>query len=90
MARKLRNKLLFLMTEKERLEGRRIRQKEIAEAIDVAAHTVGSWIRNDVTKFEAYVVERLCDYFQCDVSDLLYFVDADEGTPNPYTPDDKA
>ena len=85
MARKLKNRLLSLMAEKDHIEGRRIKQKEIAQAINVAPHTIGSWIRNDITKFEAYVVERLCDYFECDVSDLLYFEETDEGTPNPYS-----
>ena len=88
MARRLRNRLLHLMTEKDLKEGRRIRQNEIAKAINVAPHTIGSWIRNDVTKLEAHVIEGLCEYFQCDVSDLLYFEEMDEGTPNPYMTED--
>jgi len=76
------------MTEKDRKEGRRIRQNEISKATNIAPHTIGSWVRNDITKFEAYVVERLCDYFECDVADLLYFEEMDEGTPNPYVSDD--
>lgn len=86
--RRLKNKVLMLLTEKERKEHRRIKQSEIAKAIRVSPNTVTSWIRNDVTKFEAYVVERLCDYFECDVSDLLYFEETEEGTPNPYVPQD--
>lgn len=81
MNRRLRNRVLILLTDKERSEGRRINQTEIANAIGVAGHTVGSWIRNDVTKIEAKMVERLCDYFKCDVGDLLYLEDVPEGQP---------
>ena len=88
MARKLKNRVLILLTEKERQEERRIKQLEIAKAIHVSPNTVASWLRNDVTKFEAHVVEGLCDYFQCELSDLLYFVETDEGTPNPYSAND--
>jgi DNA-binding Xre family transcriptional regulator len=72
MKHRLRNRVLFLLTEKERREGRRIKQLEIAKAIQVSPHTVGSWLRDEVTKLEAHVIEGLCEYFECDVCDLLY------------------
>lgn len=75
---KLRNRLLILVHEKERREGRRVRQSEIAKAIGVTNHTIGNWIRNDVTKFEAHVIEGLCAYFACQVGDLLVLEDVDE------------
>jgi putative transcriptional regulator len=88
MSRKLKNRLLLLLTEKERNEGRRIKQVEISRAINISHNTIASWIRNDVTKFEAHVVEGLCEYFQCELTDLLYFEETEEGTPNPYVPQD--
>ena len=72
MVTKLRNRFLILLTEKERRENRRITQTEIAAALDLNIHTVGRWMRNKVTKFEAPVVERICEYFGCEVGDLLY------------------
>jgi len=84
MSRRLKNRLLLLLTDKERKEGRRIKQVEIARAINISHNTIASWLRNDVTKFEAHVVEGLCEYFQCELTDLLYFQETDEGTPNPY------
>ncbi len=40
-----------------------------------------SWIWNKVRKCEAQIVEGVCDYFDCDLGDLLYFelVETDEG-----------
>lgn len=73
MAIKLKNRLLILLTDKERKENRRISQTEVARAIGVSNHTIANWIRNDVTKIETSIVEGLCEYFQCDLTDLLYF-----------------
>jgi putative transcriptional regulator len=73
MKRKMRNRFLILLTDKERRENRRIKQNEIADAIGISPHTVKSWVQNDVTKYEAPIVERICDYFDCDLTDLLYF-----------------
>jgi DNA-binding Xre family transcriptional regulator len=82
MTRKLQNRLLHLITEKERKRGKRITQTEIARAIGVSNHTVGSWLREDFppTKLEVGIIERLCDYFECDVGDLLYMKDVGEET----------
>jgi putative transcriptional regulator len=71
--RRVRNRLLELIQERERKIGRRIKQHDIAQFAGVSDHTIINWIRNDVTKFEGQTIERLCDYFNCDLSDLLYF-----------------
>jgi DNA-binding Xre family transcriptional regulator len=78
MKRKLQNRLLILVTEKEQREKQRITQTKLAQEIGVSIHTIGSWLRNDVTKFEAPIVERLCEYFQCELWDLLVLEEIDE------------
>jgi putative transcriptional regulator len=72
MSSKLRNRFFILLSEKEQREERRITQSEVANAVGITIHTVGRWMRNEVGKFEAPVVERICDYFNCEVGDLLY------------------
>lgn len=76
----LRNHLLELIQERERKINRRVKLKDLAEFVGITNHTVTSWIRNDVRKYEAHIIEGFCDYFGCDISDLLYFemVEADE------------
>jgi DNA-binding Xre family transcriptional regulator len=71
--RRLRNRLLELMQGLERIKGRRIKQRELAQFVGVTDHTIASWLRNDVTRYDSNVVEGICDYFNCDVGDLLYF-----------------
>jgi DNA-binding Xre family transcriptional regulator len=78
--RVLKNRLLILIQERERTINRRIKLKDLASFVGVTNHTITSWIRNDVRKYEAQIIEGICDYFNCDVSDLLYFemVEVDE------------
>jgi putative transcriptional regulator len=82
--RQLRNRLLELMQARERKEGRRLKQREISSFIGVTDHTISSWLKNDVTRYDKHVVEGLCDYFDCEVGDLLYF----EYVEYEPTPDD--
>jgi len=72
-SRRVRNRLLELMQERERKIGRRIKQRDIAQFCGVSEHTIIHWIRNEVTKFESPIIVGLCAYFQCELSDLLYF-----------------
>lgn len=72
MAKQLKNRVMLLLQEKERKENRRISSSEVARAINVAPNTVGSWIRNEVTKIEAHVLIGLCDYFECKIDELIY------------------
>ncbi|MEO8606242.1 MAG: helix-turn-helix transcriptional regulator [Chloroflexota bacterium] len=72
MAKQLRNKFIILLAYKEQQEGRRIPNKEIAEAVGVNEHTVARWVKNDVNMINVQVLEAFCNYFGCDVGDLLY------------------
>lgn len=72
MTTKLRSRFFMLLSQKEQREGRRIRNRELAQALDIAEHTVGRWVRDEVTRFDADMIERICDYLECDIADLFY------------------
>jgi DNA-binding Xre family transcriptional regulator len=72
LAKKLRNRFIILLAYKEQQEGRRIPNKEIAQAVGVNEHTVARWVKNEVNKIDVPVLEAFCAYFGCDVGDLLY------------------
>ena len=80
--RKVRNRLLLLMQERERQIGRRLRQREIAKFVGVADHTIMSWIRNEVTRFDSMMLEGICEFFECEIGDLLYLEWVEEAEPN--------
>jgi DNA-binding Xre family transcriptional regulator len=78
----LKNRLLTLIQAREQKINRRVKLKDLAEFVGVTHNTITSWIRNDVRKYEAHIIEGFCDYFDCDVGDLLYFemVEVEEGS----------
>jgi putative transcriptional regulator len=78
MPSKLRNRLFLLISEKERQLGRRITHTEIAQETGVTIQLIGRWVKNDVNQYSGEIIEKLCDYFGCEVGDLLYI---DRGQP---------
>jgi putative transcriptional regulator len=80
MARKLRNRLLALVTERELKIGRRIKYVEIAEATGLANSIISRWMNGKVENYESRVVEKLCDYFECELWDLLVLEEVEDGT----------
>jgi DNA-binding Xre family transcriptional regulator len=72
LSAKVKNRFLTLLAYKEQQLGRRIRNKEIAQAVGVNEHTIARWLNNEVQKIDVPVLEAFCDYFECDVGDLLY------------------
>lgn len=69
---KVKNRLFLLVSDKERALGERITYKEIAENIGVSEPVIARWMRNEVNQFDGNVIAKLCAYFACDISDLLY------------------
>lgn len=76
----LKNRLMDLIHEKERKLGRRVTQAEIARAANLPENTISRWVNTGVVKrVEHDVVLKLCEYFDCDLCDLIYI---DKNEPN--------
>jgi transcriptional regulator with XRE-family HTH domain len=74
VAVKLRNRLLYLVTEKERREQRRISQTELAGELGMAYTTVGRWLENKIERYDSPLVEKVAEYFKLtQPNDLFYF-----------------
>jgi putative transcriptional regulator len=67
---KVRIALKELM-EREKKAGRPYTQEDIAERIQVAQGTLSRWVGNRVDRIDLTVLEKLCDYFDCEISDIL-------------------
>jgi DNA-binding Xre family transcriptional regulator len=60
-----------LLEEKEKQEGRYIPLAEVAQKSRVTRKTLYSWQNNTVTRFDAKVIDALCDYFGVEMNELL-------------------
>lgn len=48
-----------------------ITQEELAQAIGVPQGTISRWVGNKVDRLDKRIMIKLCEYFECGISDLL-------------------
>ncbi|MGV8027085.1 MAG: helix-turn-helix domain-containing protein [Anaerolineaceae bacterium] len=46
---------------------------DVQRETGIAWSTLNSWANNQVTRYDAPVIKALCEYFDCQVGDLLVF-----------------
>jgi DNA-binding Xre family transcriptional regulator len=74
------NRLDELVAVKERIEGRRISNRVIVEETGLGLSTVRTWRNNEVTRYDAAVIEAICKWVPCEVGDLFTAIDAENKT----------
>ena len=65
------SQVLRLVSEKQIQENRVINTATIARETGLSRLTVGSWLRNEVKRFDEESIVVFCKYFECDIGDLL-------------------
>lgn len=65
------SKLASLVGRKQEQENKVINVATIAHETGVSRQTVYNWLAGDVRRFDADTIEAFCEYFECDVGDLL-------------------
>jgi DNA-binding Xre family transcriptional regulator len=60
-----------LIGQKQAEENRVLNVATIAAETDIPKQTIYNWLNGDIRRFDADIIEKLCDYFHCDVGDLL-------------------
>ena len=56
--------------------GKRLTYEDVTEATGISAATLSRWMSKQVTRFDAETIQALCEYFQCEVGELILL---DEG-----------
>jgi putative transcriptional regulator len=73
MPGKITNRFKKMLLKKEYELGRRITIEEISNATGIAPSTLSAWSSNGLTSYKAVTLIALCDYFDCEVGDLLVY-----------------
>lgn len=68
------NKFKVLVAQKELRENRRLTYRTIHKETDLSTNTLTGFAKQKVTRFDASVLNALCDYFGCSVGDILEYV----------------
>jgi putative transcriptional regulator len=69
---KLRSRMRVLMAEKGLRENRKITLGIVAEETNLSRPTVTKMAQNEVAQIKGDIIAILCEYFDCNVGDLLY------------------
>ncbi len=67
----VKTNFLMLLAQKQQHEGRRISVKQVAREADVKEYTVYGFANSDLREYPASAIVKLCEYFSCNVGDLL-------------------
>jgi len=73
MTEKISNRFRILLAQKATREKRNIALKEVGRETGIAWSTLNAWANNQVTRYDATVIKALCEYFSCQVGDLIIF-----------------
>jgi putative transcriptional regulator len=73
MPGRLYNRLRVLLAQKAEFEKRNISLKEVQRETGIAWTTLQSWANNDVTRYDAPIIIKLCDYLDCGLKDLIVY-----------------
>lgn len=49
-----------------------VTQEEVAEAIGISRATMSDWVQGKVNRLDKDILAKLCQYFDCEIQDLLY------------------
>lgn len=69
----MKNRVLDLMADKQKRDKKPITVPMVAHAIGFTIPGFEKWVENEIVSFRGDTVAKLCEYFECDLGDLLYF-----------------
>jgi putative transcriptional regulator len=70
---RIANRFRVLLAEKATREQHSIAINDVQRETGIAWSTLNSWANNQVTRYDAPVIQALCEYFNCQVGDLLIY-----------------
>ena len=62
-----------LLARKQEAENKRISLSDVSESTGIAYTTLQRWERGEISRIDFAIVQPLCDYFNCKMSDLIQY-----------------
>ncbi len=73
MTGKIVNHFRILLAQKATIQQQNIALMDVQRETGIAWSTLNSWANNQVSRYDAPVIKALCEYFDCQVGDLLVY-----------------
>lgn len=67
------NRLKILLAEKELAEGRRITYRDLSEEAGVSTSIIYNYFNQNIKNYNVDTLAAFCDYFGCDVGEMLVY-----------------
>lgn len=55
------------------LESKNMSRYELAKKTGIQYQVIDNYYKNKVKRYDGYVLERICDALQCDISDVIEY-----------------
>lgn len=68
----MQNRLLALIGEKQAKTNKLVTQEEVADAVGMTPQAFSKWVRNEVKSYSVDTLDKLCEFFDCEVGDILH------------------
>ena len=56
------------------LEKRGITRYELAKRTEIKFQTIDRYYKNRVIRYDSYILDRICEVLECNVSDIIEYV----------------
>jgi len=60
-----------------------ITRYELAKRTEVKFQTIDRYYKNRVTRYDSYILDRICAALDCSLSDIIEYVKSDDETTTP-------
>jgi putative transcriptional regulator len=74
----VRSNIKVLVAQKSQREKRRITLRTVIQETGINKHTIYAIANDTLREYPVDVMARLCEYFNCDLSDLLFLEEVEE------------
>lgn len=69
----IRNRFKILLAQKELVDGRGYTYNDIRELTGISPTTLSNYAQGTVTRFDEPTLVSLCDFFQCELAELIEY-----------------
>lgn len=65
------------LTLDKQLEKCGITRYELSKRTGIIYHTIDSYYKNQVVRYDSYILNKFCDALNCEISDIIEYVKED-------------
>lgn len=68
---------MIRLTLGKKLEQCGITRYELSKRTGIIYHTIDSYYKNQVVRYDSYILNKICEALECDISDIIEYVKED-------------